>query len=110
MDPNRVYPYQQLSAVYTRLGDRRKASLAARTAVQMTFNDQQLKRLAAESSADPRNEDLHVILANRYQQLGMMSAAKDELLMILKVNPKSRLAHRELAQLSAALQNRPSQK
>ena len=76
----------------------------------MTFNDQQLKRLMAESSADPRNENLHLVLANRYQQLGLMGAAKDELLMILKVDPRSSRARRELAQLSATAQSRQPKK
>ncbi|MEP6756565.1 MAG: tetratricopeptide repeat protein [Chthonomonadales bacterium] len=102
LDRNRIYPYQQLSAVYTRLGEREKASLAARTAVEMTFNDQQLKRLIAQSSAEPDNEKLHVVLSNRYQQLGMRGAAKDELLAILKHNPKSALAREQLSQLASS--------
>ena len=108
LDPNRVYPYQQLSAVYTRLGDQRKASLAARTAVQMTFNDQQLKRFMAESSANPDNVNLHMILAERYQQLKMKGAAKDELLMILQRDPSNKLARRELEQLASVARTEPT--
>lgn len=101
LDPNRIHPYQQLSAVYTRLGDTRKASLAARAAVEMTFNDQQLKRLMALSSANPNNARLHLILADRYKQTKMPDAARDELLMILKRDPKNPVAVKALAQLAA---------
>jgi tetratricopeptide (TPR) repeat protein len=101
INPNRAYPYQQLSAVYTRLGDSRKASLAAKTAMEMVFNDQQLKRFEALSAAEPNNTSLRLILAERYHQLKMDGAARDELIRVLRSDPKNTSALKGLAQLSA---------
>jgi len=100
MDPERAAPYQQLAAVYTRLGDSKMASRAARLAQRMVFNEQQLKQIEQLSASDPQDMNLHLVLADRYRDLGMTSSAIAKYRLILKYEPGNKRAQEGLAAIA----------
>jgi len=102
LNPNRAYAYQQLAAIYTRLGDAKKASIAARVSQEMTFNDQQLIRIQALTAAHPYDVNLHLILADRYRELGQISPSRDEYLVALKLDKHNVRAQKGMALLAKA--------
>ncbi|MEP6754577.1 MAG: hypothetical protein ABJA67_03665, partial [Chthonomonadales bacterium] len=89
LNPNLSYPYQRLAMVYTRLGNRTRAKQAATLGSQMEFNEQQLKRLQDVSQKHPDDVKLHILLANRYRDLRKVNQARDEYLLVLKLDPKN---------------------
>ena len=87
VDEHRALPYQQLAAIYTRLGDARKASALAREATGHVFNDQQLQQVETVSASNPDDLNLRLILADRYRGLGLENAARDEYLWVGEKDP-----------------------
>ena len=109
INPERAFPYQQLSAVYTRLGDAKRASNAARMATQMVYNEQQLRRMEELSMAQPENVPLQIELADRYRDLKLPSAAREKYLLVLKLDPANKRAQDGLKELDkqAEVASRP---
>ncbi len=87
IDPNRPYGYQQLSGIYTRLGDAQHANAAAKMANEMVANEQQLKQLQLISRAHPDGVQLFLILGDRYKDLGLIGAARHEYHRVLALDP-----------------------
>ena len=102
LNPERAFPYQQLSAVYTRLGDTQRASNAAKMATQMVYNEQQLRRLEELSMSEPENLNLQLVLGDRYRDLKMTSAAREKYLIALQLQPGNKRAQDGLKALDAA--------
>jgi tetratricopeptide (TPR) repeat protein len=96
LNPERAFPYQQLSAVYTRLGDTKRASNAARMATRMVYNEQQLRRLEELGMAHPEDPTIHIELGDRYRQLKMAGAAKEKYLLVLQLDPNNKRANEGL--------------
>lgn len=89
LKPYRPYAYQQLAAIYTRLGDRAKATEAAKLSAQMYHNENQLKQVQQLSYLHPDSVPLHLILADRYRELKQQGASRDEYLTVLELDPKN---------------------
>jgi tetratricopeptide (TPR) repeat protein len=101
LNPERPFPYQQLSAIYTRLGDSQRATAAAKMATRMVFNEQQLHHFEQLSTAYPDDVKLHLVIADRYRDLKMISAARDKYRMVLRIDPGNEHAQREIAKLDS---------
>ncbi|HZO87087.1 MAG TPA: tetratricopeptide repeat protein [Chthonomonadaceae bacterium] len=99
LNPNRAFPFQQLAAIYTRMGDPKRATLAARNAERLNFNAQQLNLLEATVNAHPNNVPLRLSLADRFLFLGNRGAARNEYLIVLRMDPQNRRAREGLATL-----------
>jgi tetratricopeptide (TPR) repeat protein len=91
-DPNRPFPLQQLALIYTRLGDTANAGLAARDARALTHNQQKLEYYQGQVQAHPGNVALHLVLADRYHELGWYTQARDEYRVVLRLDPSNRRA------------------
>lgn len=89
LKPYRPYAYQQLAAIYTRLGDRAKATEAAKLSAEMYHNENQLKQVQQLSYLHPDSVPLHLILADRYRELKQVGASRDEYLGVLQLAPKN---------------------
>lgn len=87
--PQRSYAFQQLSLIYTRLGQPKLASVAARIARELTFNEQQLTQIQELAKKHPESVNLHLILAKRYNDLNMQGPSRDEYITILRLDPKN---------------------
>ena len=98
--PDRAFPYQQLAVVYTRLGDVAKARTADRAASAVVFNTQQLHQIQDLSALHPGSVPLRLILADRYHDLGMAGAARDQYLQAVRLDPKNARARKALAGLN----------
>ena len=119
-DPNRSYPFQQLSVIYSRLGQRERAAAAATMATKMAANENQLQQIQLLSTQHPENPNLHLILGDRYMDLKQPGPAKDEYMQALKIDPTSARAKKGLARLETlksgktppvvSEQNQPDQK
>lgn len=109
LNPNRAFPYQQLSAIYTRMNETARATAAAKMATQMVFNDQQLRQIQLLSKNEPGNLNLHLILADRYKDLGMFTAARDKYVMVQKLDPKNQRAKVGLEALDTLRNTRMAQ-
>lgn len=107
--PNRAFSYQQLAAIYTRLGHPREATRAAKAAREMVFNDQQLKQIQNLSLVHPEAVALHIVLADRYRALGLMGAARDEYLDVLQIDPHNAHAIKALATFGKAISTAKAQ-
>ncbi len=94
LNPTRAYPYQQLAAVYSRMGDPKKASMASKYATDMVYNDQLLTRIQALSNKDPKNAGYHLVLARRYQEVRLAGAAREHYLGVLALDPANGEAKR----------------
>jgi Flp pilus assembly protein TadD len=77
LNANRSYPYQQLAGIYTRMGDTKRASIAAKMATRMTANDETMRHLEALSDQYPGAVNLILIRADRYRDLKMYGPARD---------------------------------
>lgn len=99
LNPERAFPYQQLSAIYTRLGDIKRATAAAKMATRMVYNEQQLNRIEQLSAAEPSDTSLQLILADRYRHLKMVDAARDKYVFILNMDPANRRAKTAIAEI-----------
>jgi tetratricopeptide (TPR) repeat protein len=99
LSPDRAFPFQQLSAIYTRLGDAKRATVAAREAQIRDFNAQQFNTLQATAKRHPENVLLRLALADRYLYLGMKGPARDEYRAILQVDANNTRARQGLATL-----------
>lgn len=99
--PDRAFAYQQLSAIYTRLGDIPHATAAAKMATRMVFNDQQLRQIQLLSQAHPDAVNLQTILADRYRALHLRGAARDKYLQVLQLEPGNKHAQEALAAMAA---------
>jgi tetratricopeptide (TPR) repeat protein len=100
LNPERPFSYQQLSALYTRLGDTARATAAAKMATRMVFNEQQLRHFEQLSAAYPEDVNLHLVIADRYRDLKMVSAARDKYRLVLRIDPGNRHAQQEVAKLA----------
>lgn len=100
VDPNNPYVFQQLAAIYTRLGDKKRAMAAAHAATQLTANEQQLKRLEEIVKHHPEAVPVHLILADRYRDMGRLSLARDEFYAILQLDPNNRHAQDSLQNMA----------
>jgi len=87
LDPNQAGPYKQLAAIFTRLGDSKRATAAATMATKMVSNDETLKHIEALSAQYPGAVNLMLIRADRYRTLKMLGAARDLYEQILKIDP-----------------------
>ncbi len=105
LNQERAYPYQQLSAIYTRLGDTKQATAAAKMATQMVHNEQQLRRIEELSLANPENINLHLILGDRYRDLNLYGASRANYEMVMALNPgnqRAKMGLDALAQVKVA--------
>ena len=98
-DPNRSYPYQQLAAIYSRMGQRERSAAAATMATRMAANENQMHQIQLLSTQHPENPNLHLILADRYMDLRQPGPAKDEYSQALKTDPKNARAKKGLTKL-----------
>lgn len=97
LDPNRTFPFQQLSAIYTRMGDPTRATTAAKLARQCLYNNDLLTKVQDALIADPKNVSLHLVLADRYRDLGLNGAARNEYEAALELDPQNKHAQAGLA-------------
>jgi tetratricopeptide (TPR) repeat protein len=94
LDANRSYPYQQLAGIYTRLGDAKRASIAAKMATRMVANDETMRHLEALSQQYPGAVNLILIRADRYHDLKRYGPARDLYEQALKLDPSNAAARR----------------
>jgi tetratricopeptide (TPR) repeat protein len=99
LNPERPFGYQQLAAIFTRMGDTARATEAAKMATRMVFNEQQLRHFEQLSAAYPEDVKLHLTIADRYRDLGMQSAARDKYRMVLRIDPGNKRAQEEVDKL-----------
>jgi tetratricopeptide (TPR) repeat protein len=99
LSPNRAFPFHQLAAIYTRQGDPKRATAAAREAQILDFNAQQFNTLQAVAKRHPENVLLRLALADRYRFLGMTRPARDEYRAILSLDANNSRARAGLAAL-----------
>ncbi|MCA1595726.1 MAG: tetratricopeptide repeat protein [Chloroflexi bacterium] len=92
-----AFPYQQLAAIFTRMGDTPRATAAATLARQMVFNEQQLNRVQQLIGHDPNNWHLHLILADRYQEMNLLGPARDEYIVTQRLDRRNTQAAAGLA-------------
>jgi Flp pilus assembly protein TadD len=102
LDPNRPFPFQQLALVYTRLGDTAKASIAGKNATNLAVNEEKLRYLQSASRRAPQDPRLHLILADRYADLGLNVQARDEYRAALRLQPGMARAVTALRRLETA--------
>lgn len=101
IDPNRSFNYQQLAGIYTRQGDPAKASRVAQISKAMLFNSQQLQQIQSLLIVHPDSIPLHLILADRYRDLGLIGPSRDEYLLVERLHPGNARAKQGLASLAA---------
>jgi len=101
LNPVDPFPLQQLAAVFTKMGDPVNASLAARDATRLATNRQRLKYYQAQSRLYPNVVPLHMILADRYRELGWTTQARDEYRAVLRIQPSNKQAAAGLKSLTA---------
>ncbi len=99
LDPHLPYPYQQLAKIYRRKGQSERAAQFTRLATGMSFNEQQLRTLETAIESQPRNVPLHLVLADRYRELGWDDLARTEYLLTLRLDAKNKRARAGLAAL-----------
>jgi len=87
LDPSRPFDLQQLAGIYTRQGDPMRASQAARQAKGMIFNSQQMQQIQSLLVVHPDSVPLHLVLADRYRDLGITGPARDEYLLVQRLDP-----------------------
>jgi len=92
LNANRSYPYQQLAGIYTRMGDPKRASIAAKMATRMTANDETMRHLEALSDQYPGAVNLILIRADRYRDLKMYGPARDLYDQALQLDPHNAAA------------------
>ena len=97
IDPNDPFPFQQLAATDARLGDAAGARAAAQVSTGLTFDAQQLKQIETLAEVHPDSIPLHLILADRYRQLHLDGAARDEYLLVRHLDPANSRAKQGLA-------------
>ena len=97
IDPNDPFPFQQLAATDARLGDTAGARAAAQVSTGLTFDAQQLKQIESLAEVHPTSIVLHLILADRYRQLHLDGAARDEYLLVQHLDPANSRAKQGLA-------------
>lgn len=97
LDPEKPFPYQQLAAIYSRKGDTDKANLAAKLATGKVFNEQQLKEIVALSKTHPGDIPLHLVIGDRFRDLGKYGPARDEYLFVQRLDPGNKRAKDGLA-------------
>ena len=102
LDPNDAFPYQQLAAIYTRLGQPERATEFAKTSTGLVFDDNQLKQIQHLSKLHPDRIPLRLILGDRYRDLGLPNVARDEYLAVLRLDPTSKRARAGLSSLKTA--------
>lgn len=102
LDPNRSFPYQQLANVYTRLNQPQKADFYAKLANAAAANDRQLQNVEAVCKMHPTSVPLHLILADRYRDLGRTTVARGEYEIVLKLDPSNQRARSGLAALKSS--------
>ena len=108
LNPNRPFPHQQLAAIYTRLGETERASAAARMAMQMSANDEQIRRLEALLKRFPDDPELNLALGDGYRHVGNRGAARDQYLIVLRLDPRNSRARQALAELERESAPRPA--
>jgi tetratricopeptide (TPR) repeat protein len=99
LDPNRSYPYQQLAALYARMGDSRRASVAAQMAGRMETNVETLRHIESLSAQYPGDINLLLTRADRYRDLKMKGPARDLYRQVLSMQPDNAPAQQGLAAL-----------
>lgn len=102
MEGNRSSLFQQLSVVYTRLGDKRRAKLAAENAQGVARNENQLKQFEGLSKQYPEDLRLKLVIADRYVELKQFRAADDLYQAILEKEPGNIRAKEGLLRLQKA--------
>lgn len=96
LNQDRSYPYQQLAGIYTRMGDPKRASAAAKMATRMTANDETMRHLESLSAQYPGAVNLLLIRADRYRDLKKWGPARDLYEQALKVDPKNAAAQKAI--------------
>lgn len=99
LNPNRSFPYQQLAAIYTRQGQPERASQFADMAQKMVYNEQLLKQIESLTLVHPNDVRLRLILADRYRELGLTGASRDEYLFVLRLDKNNKRAKAGLLSL-----------
>lgn len=99
LDPNRAYAFQQLSRLYTRQGEQKRAAQFAQIASGLASNDQQQQYLESLAARNQSNVNLHLILADRYRDLKRQGLARAEYLIVLHGDPNNAHAKSELTKL-----------
>jgi superkiller protein 3 len=107
LDPKEPFPYQQMASLATRHGKTKDAAQWATLAEQMQWNAQQLKQMELLSQREPSRVPLRLILAERYQALGLLPAARSEYSAVVRLQPDNARAHAGLAALDRLTAQRP---
>ncbi|HEY0076202.1 MAG TPA: tetratricopeptide repeat protein [Abditibacteriaceae bacterium] len=100
LNSNLAYPYQQLSKIYRRQGKTKLAARFAEAAQGMAANEQQLNEIETFLQAKPNHPQalkLHRILGDRYRDLGLLNAARNEYFFILRKRPNDPAAKKGIA-------------
>jgi tetratricopeptide (TPR) repeat protein len=105
LDPNRSYPYQQLAALYSRMGESRRATIAAQMAARMEANVETLHHIESLSAQYPGDINLLLIRADRYRALKMNDPARDLYRQILALQPDNAPALNGLAAIEKPVGN-----
>lgn len=107
LKPERVANYEQLAAIYTRQGDPKRASEAAQSAKAMLFNNQQLQQIQSLLVVHPDSVPLHLIMADRFRDLHLPNPARDEYLLVLRLDPQNARAKQGLAAMTTKAATSP---
>ncbi|MDQ2730275.1 MAG: tetratricopeptide repeat protein [Armatimonadota bacterium] len=99
LEPDKPLPYQQLAAIYRRLGDSGQATTMERRASAMAANEQQLNKMESQVQGNPQSIALHMALAGRCRALGWIGAARDEYLTALNLDSNNKDAENGLASI-----------
>jgi Flp pilus assembly protein TadD len=102
LNANRSYPYQQLAGIYTRMGDAKRASIAAKMATRMVANDETMRHLEALSAQYPGATNLLLVRAKRYRDLKMYGPARDLYQQTLSIDPANAEAKRAIEEIDKA--------
>ncbi len=102
LDPNRPFDLQQLAGIYNRQGNPGRATEAAKLAKGMIFNSQQMQQIQSLLVVHPDSIPLHLILADRYRDLHLAGQARDEYLLVQRLDPSNARARQGLAALPAS--------
>ena len=100
LNPILTFPQQQLALVYSRLHDPKRAAEAARRARENEIKDRDLSRLQLQTQTHQGNVQFHLALADRYREIGLTGAARDEYLTALDLSKGNARAQQGLRLLA----------
>ncbi len=103
LNPYHAFAFQKLALIYTRLGKPELAKQAADYGQKMAFNEQQLKTILELSSKHPDDVNLHLIIAERYNEMHMAGPSREEYYVAKGLDPSNPRIPRKLPTESSTM-------